>query len=69
MELLKDKIDCIACTYHTESKKLSFTINGKAYTRKLNEKYFSNWPLQWVVVNGEKLQASLDNLEIYRSYD
>ena len=69
MKRLKDVMCCEAAMYHVKSGYLSFTIDGKNYKRKLHEKYATNFPLQWVVVNGEKLQASMDTLDFYKSYD
>ena len=69
MRRLKDIMCCISATYHVKSNALSFTIDGKKYKRKLHEEYCTNFPLQWVVVNNEKLLASLDTLDFYKSYD
>lgn len=69
MRRLQDIMCCIAATYHVRSNKLSFTIDGKKYKRKLHEGYCADFPLQWVIVDNEKLEASLYTLDFYKSYD
>lgn len=49
----------------TDNNTLTFLVNGKKITRKINSKYFSNWSIDTVRVNNVMYQIDESRLHLH----